>query len=393
MASYKAFWYTDDGHLVHLGRHHLKELLKTYEPQLRAHGIVVEEPERDDDYYKRLAAVFLRPEGIPKELHEALYYIKGLDSDNGLNRIAQAVKAGRLVIDMAEDSSTADKALQAWLQDAELVRNLHIEVGLDAGKSFTHFKPLRRTVPPMADFRTAKGPFEKELAAVFKEHGRGAVCEIEVHCRNGESVFIVRHGAPYRRDTEYRNAAAAPLYYWPGVLDLIVYDPGAQTLRMNVQPSWLRKVYAQHFGRHFFGDAGLFAEGEVFTLQPLRELGRRALEGAVYGIEEIALVELQTVADEALDDVRVRRSKDVFTSYEREKGLPADEELKQASFRIRFEGARSHRTVTVSGNRARYTQDHNGRRVTKWLRGSGFVIGENIEVGSLEEGEDADGLV
>jgi hypothetical protein len=49
------------------------------------------------------------------------------------------------------------------------------------------------------------------------------------------------------------------------------------------------------------------------------------LDGTLYGIEEIALVELQTVADEELNDMRIRRSKDVFTSYERENGIPGDE--------------------------------------------------------------------
>lgn len=389
MAAYKAFWYTDDGNLRRLGRHHLRALLAAYAGELAAAGLAVEEPERDEEYYRRLAAVFMRPEGIPAALHEALYHIKGLDSDTGLNRIAWAAGEGLLRLDMGENSSTADKVLQAWLQDRELVRRLHVEVGLDASKSFVHFRPVRQPAPPMRALDAAvKAAFGKEQGEVFLAHGRGRFCEIERHFRNGEHVFVVRHGNPYRRDTEYRDDAAEPLYYWPVVQDLVVYTPATQTLRMNVQPPWHKRSYARNVGRHLFGDPDLFAERNVFTLQPLRDRGREVLDGTLYGIGEIALVELQSAVDEDLNDVRIRRSRDVFESYEREGGLPEEEELTQAGFRVRFAGAKSHRTVTVSGSRARYTQDRNGRHVTAWLQGNGFVIGGKIEAWDVEDGGD-----
>jgi len=127
-------------------------------------------------------------------------------------------------------------------------------------------------------------------------------------------------------------------------------------------------------------------------LEPIRTQGRAILNGSLYGIEEIALVELQTVADEELNDMRIRRSKDVFTSYERENGIPDDEKIKQASFRVRFAGAKSHRTVMVSGSRARYTQDHNGRHVTEWLIGSGIAADGRIDDSDVEDADGADGM-
>ena len=390
MASYKAFWYTDDGNLRHLGRKHLGLLLEKYGPQLQSAGIVVEEPEKDEEYYRRLAAVFMRPEGIPKVLHEALYYIKGLDNDSGLNRIAWAVKEKLLSVDMEANTSIADKVLQAWLQNADLIKKLHIDIGLDASKSFVHFKPIRQPVPPMKSIKDAKAGFEKDQADVFRAHGRGGFCEIEQHFRNKEYVFVIRHGNPYRRDTEYKNNTTEPLYYWPGVQDLMVYNPSTFTLRMNAQISWHKRSYARNFGQYFFDDPDLFAERNVFTLMPIIERGRQILNGTLYGIEEIAMVELQSLVDEELNDVRIRRSKDVFTSYEREDGLPQNEDLTSASFRIRFVGAKSFRTVMVSGSKARYTQDRNGRHVTDWLQDNGFVIGGKIEDGDVEDGDGAD---
>lgn len=395
MASYKAFWYTDETNLRHLGRQHLKALLNNYAVQLNDAKIVIEEPAELEAYYRKLTAVFLRPEGIPPELHEALYYIKALDNDNGLSRIAEAVKVKKLNIDMGALSSTADKVLQAWLQNETLVKSLQVEVGLDASKSFVHFKPMRQPDPVMKQLGHVKKAFEKDLSAIFALHGRGTFCEIEGHARNHEHVFVMRHGDPYRRDTELKKqVTVAPLYFWPGVQDLVVYNSKSQTLRMNVQAPWHKKAYAENFGKHLFGDPGLFTEKEVFTLTPLATKGRAVLNGTLYGIEEISLVELQSVVDEELNDLRIRRSKDVFTSYENENDgeLPSNEKFKQACFRVRFAGSKSYRNVMVSGSRAKYTQDQNGRHVTAWLVGCGIAVDGKIADSDVEDGDDSVGM-
>lgn len=201
MSSYKAFWYTDEAHLRHFGRQHLKSLLTKYAAQLNAANIVIEEPSDINEYYQKLTAVFLSSHNLPPELHEALYYIKALDNDNGLKRISDAVKQKRLNIDMKADTSTADKALQAWLQDENLVKDLHVEIGLDASRSFVHFKPTYRPIPAMIPFNNVRKSFETDLSRIFQDHGRGTFCEAEQHLRHNELVFVIRHGDPYRRDT------------------------------------------------------------------------------------------------------------------------------------------------------------------------------------------------
>ncbi|MDD4062015.1 MAG: hypothetical protein PHW08_15115 [Kiritimatiellae bacterium] len=69
MASYKAFWYTEESNLRRFGREHLKALLDNYAVQLEDAGIVIEEPKGLNEYYIKLTAVFMRPEGIPPEVH------------------------------------------------------------------------------------------------------------------------------------------------------------------------------------------------------------------------------------------------------------------------------------------------------------------------------------
>lgn len=392
MAAYKAFWYTDDGNLRNLGRTHLRQLFSRYAKELQKANLVIAEPLETDDYYKELARVFMRPEGIPPELHEALYFIHSLNNDKGLERIIQAVRKKELNIDLGSETSTADKVLQAWLQNPELVKGFQMDVSLDASKSFTHFKAVKTPVPAVrVMLGDIQAKFQDSLSTVFKEHGRGAFCEIIEYLRNHEMVYVVRHGDPYKRDNEYKKntaqeeATPKPLYYWPCVQDLIVYNSTTKMMRTNAQCGWQKKAYAKYLGEHIFGDEDLFEERTVFTLEPLRTKGREILKGTLYGIETIQLVEMQTVVDEETNDFRIRRSKDVFASYERENGIPPDEGIKQACFRVRFVGAKSWRTVVIAGSRARYTQDANGKHVTAWLEGTGIVIGGKLDEDAVED--------
>jgi hypothetical protein len=353
-------------------------------------GIVVAQSEKDADFYRQLADVFGRPEGIPPPLHDALFYIEGLDNRGGLDRIVEAVAAGKLMIDLQEESSPADKALLAWLQDERLVRQMHVEVGLDASKSFFHYRARGQIVPKMKDFAGARAGLEECLAAAFRARGRGEGCEVVPHPRPPETIFVVYHGEPFRRETKRMGKTMEPIFYWPNGQDLVVYNATYRTLRMNVQARWQRIAYAQGFGEWLFGNMSLFQEEPLYTLEPLLRHGRRALDGRAFGIGSTALVELHTMVDEDTNDVRIRRADDVFTAYENEFGpgeegdftpeqagmfLPTDERLVLAKFSVFFEASKRKRLVSIEvPNRAKYTQDDDGARVTKWLREAGFSL-------------------
>ncbi len=374
---YRARWYADEDNLRHIGRQHLEQLLGRYAKELGEAGISPPPKDADDDaYYRLLANVFMRPEGIPDKLHDALFFIRALDTPAGESRIVQSVRLHRLSIDLAAESSTADKVLQAWLQDEDLVRRLFVEVGIDAGKSFVHFRPESLPLPPMRAFADVREKFEKHLASVFRDRARSDQVEVMEYRRGNELVYTVRHAEPFRRDTKQKPAGTEPLYYWPSVQDLIIYNTQTHHLRMNVSLRWQRKAYAREFSLCFFDGLDLFIECKVFTLRPLFDKGRDALEARLYGIEEIRLCELQQVVDEETNDVRIRRADDVFDAYDAEDGLP-QEPIRKAVFGVLMrKGGAYRRKVTVEeGNVAKYTQDADGRHVTAWLDGQGFTVG------------------
>lgn len=372
---YNARWYTDEGHLRSLGRGHLNLLLERYKEDLADAGITIRQPTKDENYYKELASVFMRPEGIPSPLHDALFFIKGLDNQAGLDRILKAVEAGRLKINMAEDSSIADKALQAWLQNERLLKQIHVEVGLDASKSFLHFQSKGPKKPVMKDFTKVRKGLEADLGGLFEGKARGNWCEVSCHARDKEQVFVVRHGEPFRRETKRVKNGTEPLFYWPGSQDLVVYNEEYCDLRMNVFSGWQKRGYSEKFGYWLFGDIDLFREAPLYTLEPLRTRKYEALEGEAYGIASVDLVELQSGVNEETNDLRIRRADDVLKAYEEEGGIPQCEPLRLAKFSVKFRDSGRERVVTVEPpNRAKYTQDRDGQCVTAWLRDAKFVL-------------------
>lgn len=373
--AYKATWYTEEGNLRSLGREHLRSLLDHYSDELEEQGIAIEEPEDDDAYYRRLVEVFMRPTGIPNQLHEALYFIKGLDNARGEARLVDAAQSGRLRIDLNGDRSTADKALLAWLSDERLVRQLFLEVGLDASRSFYNLRSVPGASPRMREFSSVKDRLQDDLAELFYKHSREKWARVTLHKRGTKWIFVVERTDPFRRETKHEDNATKPLYYWPTEQDLVVYDEETKDLSMNVVSKWQKEGYAKLFGQHLFRNASLFRETPKYTLRPIRTRGRGVLEGAAYGIKSVRLAELSCKVRDDENDYRIRRADDVFAAYENEDGIPNGEDLAWAKFGVTFEDSNSERMVTIQPpNRAKYTQDQNGARVTEWMAAHGFIV-------------------
>lgn len=378
--AYKAKWYTDEGNLRSIGRPHLKQLFDRYATDLAAFGIEIEEPDDDDAFYRRLVEVFMRPEGIPPTLHEALFFIEELNNPRGEERLVKAAQDRRIIVSFNGECSTADKALLAWLADEDAVRQIHVEAGLDASRSFLHMPSKKGSRTRMRDFPAAKPRLEADLAAVFQKQSREAWAEVTYHPRGQEHVFLVKRTEPYRRETQHVPGGTQPLYFWPTSQDIVVYDAELCDLRMNVTSKWQKEAYAKIFGQYLFGDPDTFAEGAKYTLRPLRDQGPASLEASSHGISSIRLHELSCKVKEDANDYRIRRADDVFEAYAEEGGLPEGEELAAAKFRVKFADSSTERMVTLQPpNRAKYMQDDNGARVAAWMKEQGFILSSEPE--------------
>lgn len=372
--SYNQKWYTDAGNLRRIERGLMARLLERHSAELARAGITVPEAVSDDEFYRGLAAVFMRPEGIPANLHEALYFVHSLDNPQAEARIVDAVLEGRLDIALDGPLSTPDKVVLAWLADEEVVRDIHLQAGLDRTKSFSHYVPEAGRTVVMGDFAGAKAAMEAALCEVCGRRSRKDWVSLSFHQRGEESVLVVTHTEPFRRETKQEAGGTEPIFYWPLAQDLVVFNREYGDLRMNVTTKWQKEAYLEIIGQHLFGDARLFRDAPTYTLAPLRWRGRRALEATAYGIELIALVELQLRTGITDSHQMTHRAEDVFEVLEALGPIPMHHDIVSAKFKVWMPGNRSPRMVEIRAPfRSKYKHDPFAANIERWLRGQEFI--------------------
>lgn len=90
----------------------------------------------------------MSPEGLPGSLNDALYAIDEMATEDGQQRLEEAVAAKQLPLAFDEKSSREDIALQVWLESPELLAEKHNEQRLIRLSSFEYYSnpaPTDRT--------------------------------------------------------------------------------------------------------------------------------------------------------------------------------------------------------------------------------------------------------
>jgi hypothetical protein len=136
-------------------------------------------------------------------------------------------------------------------------------------------------------------------------------------------------------------------------------------------------MYQRVFGKHLFGDEQLFCGRAKYTLDPLWDYGRAALECIdVAEIEWVRLTGLTVLESGRLPRCVSSRGEDLFTSWD-SSTLPfsPDARLTSASLQVKLRGCRGPRRVTIRpSNRAEYSRDVDRQWIEPWLRCRGFIF-------------------
>ena len=78
-------------------------------------GLVRDEEEFD---YEKLVELLLTPEdGFPVKLADALHHINEMSTADAMNDLLEAAEENELELDVGDDPTPADVALQIWLSD------------------------------------------------------------------------------------------------------------------------------------------------------------------------------------------------------------------------------------------------------------------------------------
>lgn len=344
---------------------------------------------RDEDEfdYAALSALLLTPEdGFPVELADALHHINALATPEGLDELLDAAEQDDVELDIGDDPSPADVALQMWLKDREVLEERYAEHQLYRARSFEY------SLGKVQASTTFTPPSDETVAALqaamdpwFIQRKRGPHCRVFVFPKDDEVWFSVRHGEPMDRRGIIKEGESKTTLERPEKFDIVVYDSRRDEMRINACSKGEKALYLLEFGRHLFGDKDYFAFNGKYTLEPLRDLGEDSLAcDDIPGIEWIRLREVHYFWGGAQKEVEVRKATDFFAALNGRKGsIPSKVSLFRAKFEVKFTNGKATRMVAVTKpDRAQYTRDEDSIAVEDWLEKRGF---------SLNGGEDGGG--
>jgi len=368
---------------------HLMQLLERHAAYFDARGVDFGKFNGHGPDYEAISGVLMSPdEQTPNELIDDLYYVDEMATPDAMDGLIEAAKAAGLDLDVGDEPTPADVAVQVRLHAPALLEQKHAEYFLlQRRRTFEYFQS-RDGVDTTFRAPGAKRlrSFEGVLGGRLEAMKRGRTCKVFVFPRTDGVWFLVRRGDPFKREGSIEKTGTTSVYYRPEKYDVLKYDEGLGELSINAEGNKkLVALYRELIGELLFSDAGRFPNAAKYTLEPLQDAGPDALICSdVDGIDRITLKEVQIFWGGAQGEVEVRRAKDLFEALKgRKKELPKGR-LVKASFLVKFTDAKTPRTVTIRPqNIASYTRDSDAGVVEAWLTRRGFVT-------TTPEAQDAD---
>lgn len=326
--------------------------------------------------YSRLAELFIAaPDEVPDELIEALFYIDGLATPDGMDGLLQAFPE---IAPPWHAWTPIDVAVQAWLLDRNRFEQVFAERQVSQrNRKFVAYSACQPDLPDCDLLPTTIERLERELESQFAARGRGEGTRILVTRRPDGAWFLIRHGEPLRREACLQEGRSSSVLFRPERYDAVVFSPQRGELRINAASRWQKELYRRLFGAHLFGDPEFFPTDDRYTLTPLVTDGPASLACAdVPAIASIRLAHLEYIEPGPTTLGTARWAEDLFALIRAERwAIPTCAKLTRAKFLVRLVGSRTARTVTVAPpNEVKYSLESDGVHVEQWLERRGFVL-------------------
>ena len=326
-----------------------------------------------------LAAILAQPdEDMPGDLVEALHLIGSLGTDDRFDDLLELAAANELETD--SEVTALDLATQVWLKNPEALERKEHEEFFQKRKSFESFRAATPDqVIAVEDLPTDLAPLETALDAYFQAKKRGVGCRVMRTDSAGEVRFLVEHGQPCKREPSRKGPRSTSTFFRPEKTDVVIYDIAHNELRINASTFGDVREYRALFGRYIFGGEDKFVFAEKYTLEPLKKLGREALNCLdIPGLEKVELREIEYSWNGAFDHIEIHRAGSVFHALVLiNRGVEQEAHIRKAVFKIKLEGEKKPRTVTIkAGNKSGYNRGEEAMMIEDWLRARGFVLTE-----------------
>ncbi len=360
---------------------YLNELLSPYRAFLEKHGITLPLGGRDAPlkYIALVQLLLAPPEDMPADFSDAVYYIDGLATPSGIDALEAAAKAAGISVWLERhlDVTPAEIVLKLWLKNRPLVERVHAEMTLGRLRSFEYFQPDSVETPFLDELPKATvQAMETELNQCFYVRRRGRYARILLSETKGNVWLYIGHGGLLRRVGTVKDRGTASICYRPELYDAVVFVRATGELGINARSQWETSLYQRLCGKHLFGNEQLFVGRAKYTLSPLLEYGRNALQCRdIPGMEWVRLTHVLVQEHGSSPRLDSSSSDDLFDSWGTS-GLPYSPgaRLVSARFHIKIAGCRAPQRVVIRpSNRAQYSQDSDQPWIETWFRRRGFI--------------------
>ena len=357
---------------------YLEQLLTPFSAFLAVHGVTLPLRCREASLkYTALAQLLLSPPtDTPGELLDAFYFINELATPLGIEALEAAANAVGIGLHQYLDVTPAEIVLQVWLAHRPLVERVHAEMAIGRLRTFEYFQPEAAKTPQLADVPNATlRAMESELNECFRARRRGRYARILLSETEDTVWLYVGHGGLLRREGTVEECGPSSICYRPEIYDAMVFVRSTGELGIHARSQWETALYQRLCGEYLFGDEKFFAGTAKYTLAPLVEYGRDALQCLdVPGMEWVRLTDI--AVQEPGRSPRFDRSKgdDLFTSWGSNR-LPYSPRVRliNAGFRIKILGCRKPQRVVIRpSNRAQYPQNIDPTWIETWFTRRGF---------------------
>jgi len=300
--------------------------------------------------YQKLAEILINPdENLTCDLGEALYTIDQLSRVEYLDDLLEMARA-RDIDTGPGDVTTADLAVRIWLNDRRALERLEGARHLDTKKRFEYFRSPKAGpgIPPW-QLPDDLSRLDRDLSAWFEARKRGRGAKVFAYPSEDEVYFLIAHGLPYCRVPSHENGQLSSVFFRPGRHDLVVYSAAANELRVNATTAAEMDLYVEQFGLHLFGAADYFACAEKYTLEPLRQKGRDALQCAdIEGIEAVKLHSIEYDWGVGIQRIEADRGADLFDHDHLQSILfPEEPRILRVRLEIRFARSRKSKVIGI----------------------------------------------
>jgi hypothetical protein len=356
---------------------HLIEFLKPYDDYLARRGFTLPAGSDYEIDYEPLANILIHPDdSVPRQMVDALYFVHGMADAEQMDDLIGSAKQLQLPLDSDQESSPADVAVQIWLLAPDVLQEKHAEAAAIRQRNFTYFAGRSGKPGPFPEVGPkARRALEASLDAWFVDHRRGEGSRVFAFDHGRKVWILIRHGMPFKREGSVKGGKSSSEYYRPEIHDVLIYDTEVDDIGVHASTKGERDLYLRLIGQHFFGDAVYFPQADKFTLAPLIDHGRAALQcDDVPGLEEVWLTEFHRYSGGKFKAIDIRKATDIFGALDDRHHLLAGGRATSAVFKVKFTGSKRPRSVTLRPpNTAKYDRDDDSDVVETWLALRGFI--------------------